>query len=219
MVNSWNSWNLRCFSFARHMLWAYFVPPHGCICLRCQMLNQFSRMAIGRGNNILTLCQPMHSGSSRMRELPACVFTFSEKKKKKLHVMLQSGTPLCFNNLPASLGQEVEASSSHNPSKLTSEKGVTAVLIHCLVTLSNIPGAILHPWKNKYNCALPYINFLFVNFSTCRELNCWIISIIRVMTEHFDWTAGIPWMLIHRQGPLTHCFDNFFTQNPTQGVE
>lgn len=47
------------------------------------MLNQFSRMAIGRGNNILTSCQPMHSGSSRMRELPACVFTFSEKKKKK----------------------------------------------------------------------------------------------------------------------------------------
>lgn len=46
------------------------------------MLNQFSRMAIGRGNNILTSCQPMHSGSSRMRELPACVFTFSEKKNK-----------------------------------------------------------------------------------------------------------------------------------------
>lgn len=46
------------------------------------MLNQFSRMAMGRGNNILTSCQPMHSGSSRMRELPAGVFTFSEKKKK-----------------------------------------------------------------------------------------------------------------------------------------
>lgn len=121
MVNSWNSWNLRCFSFARHMLWAY-LPPHGCIFLRSQMLNQFSRMAIGRGNNILTSCQPMHSGSSRMRELPACVFTFSEKKKKKMHVMLQGGTPLCLNNLPASLGQEVEASSSHNHSKLTSER-------------------------------------------------------------------------------------------------
>lgn len=82
MVNSWNSWNLRCFSFARHMLRAYFRPPHGCICLRSQMLNQFPCMAIGRGNNILTPCQPMQSGSSRMRELPACVFTFSWKKNE-----------------------------------------------------------------------------------------------------------------------------------------
>lgn len=47
------------------------------------MLGQFSHMAIGRGSNILTLCPPVRSASSRMGELPACVSTLFDLKKTK----------------------------------------------------------------------------------------------------------------------------------------
>lgn len=59
-------------------------------------VNWFSHMAIGRGNNILTFCQPVHSASSRVRQLLACASTLLDKKNQK-DKMLQSEILLYFN--------------------------------------------------------------------------------------------------------------------------